>query len=205
MTTSCLRVLTMAMLLVLAGESWAADPPTPGHRAAITRYLTASRTVVVMRQFALPIAVREAAIKQWGFDSTTLGLDTILGMEAHVDEAALETSIAVIHARHITAPDAAEIAQFYESELGRRLLRESVGNMLPSADPLFRDGGPPRIKPEDQRALEQFMTRRPAGQRLAAVQQQVAGELMRMLGETADRAVGDYVRAKGLSNTRKSN
>src|SRR5687768_2132189 len=198
MTTSCLRVLTMTMFLVLAVESWAADPPTPEHRAAIGRYLTASRTVVVMRQFALPIAVREAAIKRWGFDSTTLGVDTILGMEAHVDEAALETSIAAIHARHITAPDAAELAKFYESELGKRLLRESVGNMLPSGEPRLRDGGPAGIKAEDQKALDEFMTRRPAGQRLKAVRKQVAGELMGLLKQTANRAVGEYVRAKGL-------
>jgi hypothetical protein len=178
-----------------------AAEPTADHHAALTRYLTASRTHVVMRNFALPLSIREAAVDRWGFDGVTLSVADILAMEAQVDAAALESTVLALHARHLPVDVVSAAADFYESDVGRRLLRASIGSLLPSADPLFQQPPSPPT-PDDQRAFEAFL-RTPAGQQLKAVEARVTVELLQTIATTADRAVGDYVRAKGLPNKRR--
>jgi hypothetical protein len=191
----------IAVVLFVTSLPASATEPTAEHRAALTRYLTASRTHVVTRHFALPISIRQAAIERWGFDHVTLGVDAILAMEAQVDEAALESTVLALHARHLSADVLSAAADFYESDVGRRLLRALVGSLLPSTDPLFQEKPSPPT-PDDQRAFEAFI-RTPAGQQLKAIEARVTAELLQTIAATADRAVGDYVRVKGLPNKRR--
>jgi hypothetical protein len=192
----------IAIFLLVAAIPASSSEPTAEHRAALTRYLTASRTLVMTRHFALPIAIREAAVDRWGFDRMTLSGDEILRMEQHIDDAAFESTVLALHARHLPIDVVSAAADFYESAVGRRVLRESMGGFLPSADPLFQER-PGQLRPEDQRAFEDFL-RTPAGQQLKAAEARVTAEFLLTIATTADRAVGDYVRTKGLPNTRRS-
>lgn len=154
----------IAIVLFVASAPASATEPTAEHRAAVTRYLTASRSHVVTRHFALPISIRQAAIEGWGFDHMTLGVEAILAMEAHVDEAALESTVLALHARQLPVDVVSAAADFYESDVGRRLLRALVGSLLPSTDPLFQPTPSPPT-PDDQRAFEAFKSASTSSQR----------------------------------------
>ena len=190
----------VALLVCVAVPAWALQDVAADHRAAIVRYLAASRTLAVITHFALPVAIRDAAVGHWGFDPTSLGVDVILGMEQHVDAGALESDIVAAHARHLSAAVATDVAEFYESPLGRRMLREAIGGLLPSTDPLARQG-PGTLDVDDKRAFDAFM-QTPAGQSLKAAEAPVTAAVLGITTAVADRAVGAYVRAKGLPNRR---
>lgn len=189
------------LILVVFAPAVAAQGPADSHRAAIARYLTASRTREVIDHFILPIGIRGAAVDRWGFDGMTLDADTILEMELAVDRRALEQAVVDVHVRHITAADATAIANFYETPNGQRYLHESIGGMLPSTDPPARQG-PSELSTEDRAAFAAFLNTPLAG-RLKAAEAAAVTELMRAVDAAADDAIRKYVRARGLPNTRR--
>ena len=195
-----LAITAAAALLMAAPDTPAQESAAGGHRAAVAQYLAASRSLVAIRHFGMPVSIREAAVDNWGFESIKLGGDQILAMEAYVDAAALEGRIIELHVKHLTADQALESARFFESAAGKRIVSANVGNMLPSSDPLALDGTP-QIAAADQKAFEKFMAGS-AGRRLKEVGPTVTEELLRIVTEFADKAVERYVREKGLPNRR---
>jgi len=183
-------------LLIGAVSVGSPEDVSAGHRAALIRYLAASRTVVAIRHFLMPIAIREIAVERWGFDGMSLDSDDVLAMESHVDRLRLETAIVALHARYVTAADADEVARFYETAVGQRLIRHSIGLILPSTDPLSRQGDE-AIAPQDEALFKTFFAT-PAARRLKAIERQLSAEMKTLVTEAADAAVAAYVRATGL-------
>ena len=170
-------------------------------REAVIRYLAASRTIVVVRHFFVPLKIREIAVDRWGFDGMSLNSDDLRAIESHVDRSGLEAAVIALHARHVTAVDADEIAQFYETEIGRRLVRHTIGMFLPSSDPLSRQRDEP-VTLQDEARFRSFLAT-PAARRLKAVERQLAAELQTLVADAADAAIAAYVRARGLPNLRR--
>jgi len=188
--------LVPVLLIAATCAAQVADP----HRDAVLRYLTASRTLAIMRHVGLLLAIREAAVDRWGFASMDLGADELTAMESHVDAAELEARVVELHRRYLSRDHAADAAQFYESAAGKRALVANVGEILPPADPLRREGAGP-VTDSDQQAFRAFMST-PTGQRLQAIDAALAKDLLDAQAQIADVAIERYVARKNLPNRR---
>ena len=88
----------------------------------------------------------------------------------------------------------------YESDAGKRALVANVGEILPPADPLRREGAGP-VTDSDQQAFRAFMST-PTGQRLQAIDAALAKDLLDAQAQIADVAIERYVARKSLPNRR---
>ena len=193
---SLAQPLAVFALLLVATQSPA--QVEPAHRAALLRYLQASRTVVLLRHFGLPLAIREIAVKRWGFDTGKLGAAEIAAMEAHIPQGELEERLVEAHRSRLSADDAVKIAEFYESEPGRRIIAANLEGMLPPADPLV-SSNLPFPGAAEREAFELFLVT-PAGARLNAAGSLLTKEVLRVQESLANLAVERYVAERKLPN-----
>jgi hypothetical protein len=190
----------VALMLMLAAAQCPAQIE-PAHRDALLRYLQASRTTVLLRHFGLSLAIREVAVKRWGFVSARLGGAEIDAIQAHISDAELENRLVEAHRARLSAEDAVKIAEFYESEPGRRIVAANLEGMLPPADPLVRAKLPPP-GPAEREAFETFLVT-PAGARLNAVGAVLTKEVLQVQDALADLAMERYVAERKLPNRRQ--
>ena len=193
--------LALCISLLMGVVSGGSSEDVSAQRAALIRYLAASRTIVVVRHFFVPLKIREIAVDRWGFDGMSLNSDDVRAIESYVDQPGLEAAVVALHARHVTAADADEVAQFYETEVGRRLVRHTIGMFLPSSDPLSRQRDEP-VSPQDEARFKTFLSM-PAARRLKAVERQLTADIQTLVADAADAAIAAYVRARGLPNMRR--
>lgn len=170
-------------------------------RAAIERLFDALRTMAIVDHLILPTQLRNHAVESWGFQPLTLGVDEILAMEERVDRRALREEIVEAHMAYLSAAQALEAAQFFESAPARRVWAAQVRDSLPSSDPMRQAKLPPPTA-EDQRALEEF-SRSPVGMHLAKVNPAINSRVQIAIEAATDAAIGKYVAARGLPNTRR--
>jgi hypothetical protein len=189
-----------AVLLFLAAAQCPAQVE-PAHRDALLRYLQASRTTVLLRHFGLSLAIREVAVKRWGFVSARLGGAEIDAIQAHISDAELENRLIEAHRARLSAEDAVKIAEFYESEPGRRIVAANLEGMLPAGDPLVRSK-PPAPGAAEKEAFETFLVT-PAGARLNSVGAALTKEVLKVQDTLADLAVERYVAERKLPNRRQ--
>ncbi len=190
----------VALTLVLVAAQCPAQVE-PAHRDALLRYLQASRTTVLLQHFGLLLAIREVAVKRWGFVSARLGGAEIDAIQAHISDAELENRLIEVHRERLSAEDAVKIAEFYESAPGRSLVAANLEGMLPTSDPLVRNK-PPAPGPAEREAFEAFLVT-PAGARLNAVGAVLTKEVLKVQDTLADLAVERYVAERKLPNRRK--
>jgi hypothetical protein len=192
------QLLAAAALFLAAAQCPAQVEPT--HRDALLRYLQASRTTVLLRHFGLSLAIRDVAVKRWGFVSAQLGGAEIDAIQAHIADGDLENRLIEAHRARLSAEDAVKIAEFYESEPGRRIVAANLAAMLPPGDPLVRAKLPPP-GPAEKEAFETFLVT-PAGARLNAVGAALTKEVLQVQDTLADLAVERYVAERKLPNRR---
>jgi hypothetical protein len=190
----------VALTLFLAAVQCPAQVE-PAHRDALLRYLQASRTTVLLRHFGLSLAIREVAVKRWGFVSARLSGAEIDAIQAHISDAELESRLIEAHRGRLSAEDAVKIAEFYESAPGRSLVAANLEGMLPTSDPLVRNK-PPAPGPAEREAFEAFLAT-PAGARLNAVGAVLTKEVLKVQDTLADLAVERYVAERKLPNRRQ--
>jgi hypothetical protein len=192
-------LVLLCCALVAFGASAQTDEQR--QRAAVERLFEALRTMAVVEHLVLPTQLRNHAVESWGFQPTTLGLDDILGMEAHVDRRALHEEIVEAHMTYLSAAQALEAAQFFESAPARRVWAAQVRDSLPSSDPMRQAKLPPPTA-DDQRALEEF-SRSPVGVHLAKVNPAINSRVQVAIEAATDAAIARYVAARGLPNARR--
>ena len=190
----------VALTLILAAPPCPAQVE-PAHRDALLRYLQASRTTVLLRHFGLSLAIREVAVKRWGFVSARLGGAEIDAIQAHISDVELENRLIEAHRAQLSAEDAVKISEFYESEPGRRIVAANLEGMLPPGDPLVRSK-PPVPGAAEREAFETFLVT-PAGARLNAVGAVLTKEVLQVQDTLADLAVERYVAERKLPNRRQ--
>jgi hypothetical protein len=193
-------LLLAAAALFLAAAQCPAQVE-PAHRAALVRYLQASRTTVLLNHFGLSLAIREVASKRWDFDSARLSGAEIDAIQANISEAELENRLIEVHRVRLSAEDAVKIAEFYESAPGRSLVAANLEGMLPPGDPLVRNK-PPAPGQAEKEAFEAFLVT-PAGARLNAVGAALTKEVLKVQDTLADQAVERYVAERKLPNRRR--
>ena len=191
--------LALCISLLMGVVSGGSSEDVSAQRAALIRYLASSRTIVVVRHFFVPLKIREIAVDRWGFDG--MNSDDVRAIESYVDRPGLEAAVVALHARHVTAADADEVAQFSETEVGQRLVRHTIGMFLPSSDPLSRQRDEP-VSPQDEARFKTFFSM-PAARRLKAVERQLTSEIQTLVADAADAAIAAYVRARGLPHMRR--
>jgi hypothetical protein len=194
------RLLTFLCCALLAFNTLA-QSEEQRQRAAVERLFEALRTMAVVEHLVLPAQLRNQAVESWGFEPTTLGLEDILGMEGHVDWRALHEEIAEAHMTYLSAAQALEAAQFFESAPARRVWSAQVRDSLPSSDPMRQAKLPPPTA-DDQRALEEF-SRSAVGQHLAKVNPAINSRVQVAIEGAIDAAIAKYVAARGLPNARR--
>ena len=185
----------------LIGFNACAQTDEQRQRVAVERLFEALRTMAVVEHLILPTQVRNQAIESWGFQPLTLGVDEVLAMEERVDRRALREEIVEAHLTYLSAAQALEAAQFFESAPARRVWAAQVRDSLPSSDPMRQAKLPPPTA-EDQRALEEF-SRSPIGMYLAKVNPAINSRVQVAIEAATDAAIGKYVAARGLPNTRR--
>jgi hypothetical protein len=195
-----MKLLTF-FCLILINVGALAQSEEQRQRAAVERMFEALRTMAVVEHLVLPTQLRNQAVESWGFQPTTLGLDDILGMEGHVDRRALHEEIVEAHMTYLSAAQALEAAQFFESAPARRVWAAQVRDSLPSSDPMRQAKLPPPTA-DDQRALEEF-SRSPVGVHLAKVNPAINSRVQVAIEAATDAAIAKYVAARGLPNSRR--
>lgn len=186
-------------VLGLASDAGAQARIDATHRAALERFLRASRTLAVIGHAGVPAMIAAAAMNEWGFGLSDLRVAEIV---PDVDTRALEHRIVEIHARHLTAQQAAAAADFYDSGPGRRVLRDVLRDSLPPSDPLVAADAPPPTD-ADRRAFQQF-SESPIGTHVKAVTARINEEVLHAVGEAADRAIARYVARTSRPHRRSS-
>ena len=99
----------------LIGFGACAQSEEQRQRVAIERLFEALRTMAVVEHLILPTQLRNQAVESWGFQPLTLGVDEVLAMEERVDRRALREEIVEAHMAYLSAAQALEAAQFFES------------------------------------------------------------------------------------------
>lgn len=185
----------------LIGFNACAQTEEQRQRAAVERLFEALRTMAIVEHLILPTQIRNQAVESWGFQPMTLGVDEILAMEGHVDRRALHEEIVEAHLAYLSAAQALQAAQFFETAAARRVWAAQVRDSLPSSDPMRQAKLPPPSA-EDQRTLEEF-TRSPVGMHLAKVNPAINSRVQVALEAATDAAIGKYVAQRRLPNTRR--
>ena len=193
--------LVVLFCWTLIGFNAVAQSEEQRQRVAIERLFEALRTMAVVEHLILPTQLRNQAVESWGFQPLTLGVDEVLAMEERVDRRALREEIVEAHLAYLSAAQALEAAQFFESAPARRVWAAQVRDSLPSSDPMRQAKLPPPSA-EDQRALEEF-SRSPVGMHLTKVNPAINSRVQIAIEAATDAAIGKYVAARGLPNTRR--
>lgn len=168
------------------------------HRAAVERFLRASRTLAVISHAGVPAMIGAAAVNAWGFGLSDLRVAEIV---PHLDRTALEDRIVEIHARYLTADQATTAAVFYESPSSTRILGDLLRGSLPATDPLVGgDVAPPTEA--DRRAFQGF-SEGAVGAHVRVVTPLINEEVLRAVDEAADGAVERYVARNALPHRRQ--
>jgi hypothetical protein len=194
------RLIVFSCLALIAFNA-GAQSEEQRQRAAVERLFEALRTMAVVEHLILPTQLRNQAIESWGFQPLTLGVDEVLAMEERVDRRALREEIVEAHLAYLSAVQALEAAQFFETAPARRVWAAQVRDSLPSSDPMRQAKLPPPTA-EDQRALEEF-SRSPVGIHLTKVNPAINSRVQIAIEAATDAAIGKYVAARGLPNTRR--
>jgi len=194
------RLIVFSCLALIAFNA-GAQSDEQRQRAAVERLFEALRTMAVVEHLILPTQLRNQAIESWGFQPLTLGVDEVLAMEERVDRRALREEIVEAHLAYLSAVQALEAAQFFETAPARRVWAAQVRDSLPSSDPMRQAKLPPPTA-EDQRALEEF-SRSPVGIHLTKVNPAINSRVQIAIEAATDAAIGKYVAARGLPNTRR--
>lgn len=195
---SILGALSVAVcVLGLAQDGDAQSQLDATHRAALERFLQASRTRAVISHSGVPAMIAAAAMNEWGFGLADLRVAEIV---PDVDGRALDDRIVEIHGRHLTAEQAAGAAAFYESAPSTRMLAHLLRGSLPASDPLARgDVGPP--SESDRQAFQQF-SESALGAHIRAVTPLITEGVLQAVDEAAGRAIERYVTRNGLPHRR---
>jgi hypothetical protein len=193
--------LLVLVCCALVGFGALAQSDEQRQRAAVERLFEALRTMAIVEHLILPTQVRNQAVESWGFSPLTLGVDEVLAMEERVDRRALREEIVEAHLAYLSAAQALEAAQFFESAPARRVWAAQVRDSLPASDPMRQAKLPPPTA-EDQRALAEF-SRTPVGMHLAKVNPAINSRVQVAIEAATDAAIGNYVAARGLPNTRR--
>ena len=155
------------------------------HEAALERYLSASRTLVVVRESDIPQAIREGAVERWGFDAGSLDAARVARIRSYGDEAALLDYVTALHFRNLNVHELHYAAEFLETGAGRDMLSGKI------------------LSPADKQRYVEFM-QSPIGARIEEFDGFLSRELPRALLDYADKAMEIYVRESGLPNRRKA-
>ena len=184
-------------VLGLASDGAAQARIDAKHRAALERFLRASRTLAVIRHAGVPAMIAATAVNGWGFGLSDLRVAEIV---SHLDGKALEDRIVEIHARYLTADQATGAAAFYESPASTRILGDVLRGSLPATDPLVREDVAPPTE-ADRRAFQGF-SEGTVGAHVRVVTPLINEEVLRAVDEAADRAVERYVAQNALPHRR---
>ena len=111
------RAACLLAAVALAGCGMAArEGISDNHEAALQHYMSASRTLIEVRDSFIPMAIQEGAVGRWGFDAGSLDAGRVARIRSYGDEAALLDYVAALHMRNLNVDELREAAKLLETE-----------------------------------------------------------------------------------------